>query len=196
MTSTPQPSIDWEKVEQALVDWATDVSTFETIWSEDGGPQPTRSYVELDWLVPPSTVGDDYWDDEADEDTEELLRTREGVRRGVLTVQVHAADKLAGRNAMAIADKLATSLGSDVIVTQFFEPARMAPWEVQPLRKGLIPTEDKKFVSRAAFDVVLGLAAGNGEVSETVGYIKSVGVTGTFADPPETPYSVTASITS
>jgi hypothetical protein len=196
MTLTPQPSIDWEKVEQALVDWASFVAGCEAIWAEDGGPQPTRTYVELDWLVPPSSVGDDYWDDEADTDTEELMRTREGVRRAVLTVQVHAALKLAGQNAMTIADKLASSLGSDGIVTQYFEPARMAPWEVQPLRKGALPTEDKKFVSRAAFDVVLGLAAGTGEPSETVGYIKSVGVSGTLQDPPETPYSVTASITS
>jgi hypothetical protein len=184
-TINQQPSIAWEVVEGALVEWVRGITGLEAIWAEDGGPQPDRPYVDLDWLQPPSKVGDDYFEDVVDEETEELARYLEGVREGIVTVQVHTSSKLAGENAMYFADLLATSLQSDGVRAKFFEPARMTPIDWQPLRKGSF-VEDKKSVSRAAFDVRFSMSAGNGQASERVGYIKSVAVTGVVSTPEET----------
>lgn len=180
MTSpVAQPSIAWEDVEQALVDWATSVTGCETIWQEEDGPQPTRPYVSLDWLVPPSGVGDDYFKDTAVTATQELERELQGVRRGVLTVNVHSDSTLAGRNAMAIADLLTSSLASESTLLAYFSPNRMACWGTEPMRKGSW-NEDGKSLSRAAFDMTLGFSAGVGLPSERVPYIASVAITATI----------------
>lgn len=194
MTVTVKPSIAWEDVEQALVDWASDITGLETIWAEDGGPQPDRPYVVLDWLVPPSTVGDDYLEDEVDEDTQEISRSLQGVRRSVLTVRVESSSVRAGasgRNAMYFADLLANSLSMDEVTTSRFHPVRMAPWDWQDVRKEDF-TEHGKAVSRAAFDLVLGFSAGTGEESARTERIMTVSITGTTSTPEEEYESATA----
>ena len=174
-----QPSIAWEEVEQSLIDWAQDMTGFEAIWVEENGPQPTRPYVSLDWLVPPSGVGEDHYVDTYDATTRSADRELQGVRRGMLTVQVHTDSSRAGESAMAQADKLINSLVSDEVILRYFAPVRMASWGNEPMRKGNW-LEDGKSVNRAAFDMRLGFSAGVGTVSERVGVIASVGLTGTI----------------
>lgn len=172
----PQPSIAWEEVEQALVDWASDMTGLETVWAEEDAPQPDRPYVLLDWTVPPSTVGEDYWSYEENTATKEVDRVLEGVRRSVLTVKVLASSTRAGENANYYVDLLANSLDSDSVVAKYFAPNRMAPWGAQPFQKGDF-AEDKKAISRAGFDMILGFAAGTGKSSERIGYITGASIT-------------------
>lgn len=191
---TPQPSIAWAEVEEALIEWARDTTGIEAIWMEDGGTQPTRPYVALDWLVPPSRMGDDYYSDTAVTATQELERVLDGVREATLTVQVFTDSKLAGSNAMYFCDILANSVFSPTIVQERFAPVRMAPWGVEPIRKGAF-AEDAKAISRAAFDMRLGFAAGTGEPAEIVPYIVSTSITGTVTNQSDE-IAVTASVTS
>ncbi len=184
-TFNTQPSIAWEDVEKALVDWVLGITSLQAIWAEDGGPQPNRPYVELDWLVPPSLVGEDYWSDEVDTDEKELARTIEGVRAATVTVQVHANSRkpgLTGQNAMYFADVLSNSLSSDTVTRTYFDPVRMAVWDIEALRKGAW-TEDKKPLSRTAFDVRFGFSAGTTASSERIGYITQVSLTGVVSTP-------------
>lgn len=194
MSANIQPSIDWEAIEQALVDWVRDVVKLEAIFTEDGGPQPNRPYVSLDWLVPPSSVGDDYWVQTTNATTKEIDRQIEGVRDSTLTVAVHTNSKAAGKNAMFYADVLANSLASDSIVRRWFYPVRMAPWDWEPIRKGSF-VEDTKTVSRAMFDMRLGFSAGVDQPSETIPYITRVALTGNVSTP-ETTFTKPLSVTS
>ncbi len=195
MSANVQPSLDWEATEQALVDWVRDVTALEAIFAEDGGPQPNRPYVTLDWLVPPSsTLGDDYWVDTENPTTGEIDRQLEGIRDSTLTVSVHTNSKTAGKNAMFYADILVNSLSSDSIIRKWFYPRRMAPWDWEPIRKGSF-IEDKKTVSRAMFDLRIGFAAGVPQTSETVPFIKRVALTGSVQTP-ETTFTESLSVTS
>jgi hypothetical protein len=195
MSRTPQPSIVWEDVEQALVDWAAEASGLEVIWAEENGPQPERPYVVLDWLSFPSAVGDDYFSDELDSDEEIIERSLEGVREATLNVQVYASSTRAGQNAAYYCDLLSNSLGSDTMVLEHFTPVRMAPWDWQAIAKGDF-AEDGKAISRAGFDIRLGFSAGTGAVSERVAVITNVALTGTFADPPATDLVSATAVTS
>lgn len=182
MTYTPQPSIAWEEVEQALVDWATEMTGLETVWAEENAPQPERPYITLDWLSLPAPIGDDYWSTEADEETKEIDRVMEGVRRATITVGVHAAETRPGRNANYFADLLVNSLHSDTVAARFFAPYRMAPWGTQAILKGQF-AEEGHAVSRASFDMTMGFAAGTGLPSERVGYITGASITATLSSP-------------
>lgn len=183
MTYVPQPSVAWEDVEQALVDWATDMTGLETVWAEEDAPQPTRPYVLLDWNVPPYPVGIDYFSQEEVAATKEIDQVLEGVRRSVLTVKVLSSSTRAGENANYYLDLLANSLDSDTVVSKYFAPNRMAPWDWSAFSKGDF-AEDKAAISRAGFDMILGFAAGTGKSSERIGYITGASITATFTAPP------------
>lgn len=182
MSITPQPSIAWEDVEAALVNWATDMLGIETIWEGENGPQPDRPYIGLDWLIPPATVGEDYFADEQDEDTGVLMRQLQGVRRAVVTVQAYSSSTRANENATYYLDLLANSLMSDAVVLKYFESVRMAPWDWTAARKGDF-AEDKHAISRGAIDVIFGFSAGIGQPSESVQPIETVALTGTTETP-------------
>lgn len=192
--STPQPSIDWEGVEQTLVDWVADVTGLEAIWAEEGGTQPDRPYAVLDWLQPPSAVGDDYFNATENTATHELERELQGVREATLTVRVDSASTRAGESAMYFCDLLANSLSDDNVVLTRFKPLRMAPWDWEAVRK-LPFVEEGKAVSRAAFDVKLGFSAGTGGIAQRVGYITKVSLTGSVTNETQT-QSLTAAVTS
>lgn len=192
---TPQPSIAWEDVEQALVDWATEATGLETVWAEENGPQPNRPYVKLDWLTYPTAIGDDYFVDTLDSTTNEIERALEGVREATVNVQVLSSSTRAGQNAAYYCDLLSNSLGSDGVVRDHFSPVRMAPWDWQSINKDAF-AEDDKAISRASFDLRLGFSAGIGLPSERVGIITSVSISGTISDPPATAYAQSVSITS
>lgn len=192
---TPQPSIAWEAVEQALVDWATETTGLEAIFAEENGPQPDRPYVVLDWLSFPSGIGDDYFVDTLDEDTDEIERALEGVREATINVQVFTESTRAGENAAYYCDILANSLGSDSVVRDHFSPVRMAPWDVQSISKGNF-AEDGRAISRAGFDIRFGFSAGTGQSSERAAIITSVALTGTISNPPITAYVSALSVTS
>lgn len=191
MTTVVNPSVDMEKVEAALVSWAEAVAGISAIFSEDDGAQPDRPYVELEWLRDPTQIGDDYYIDTAN--TEELILERQlaGVRDAVVTITVYSNSKLpgkAGRNASYFMDLLARSLNMDTIVTEFFEPARMAPWDWADINPGAF-IEDGRTVSRRAMDLRIGLAAGGvGEdgIDETVEYITGVTVEAIINTPTDT----------
>ncbi len=192
---TPQPSIAWEDVEQALVDWATEATGLETVWAEENGPQPTRPYVKLDWLTYPTAIGDDYFVDELDEETDEIDRVLEGVREATVNVQVLSSSTRAGQNAAYYCDLMANSLASDSVIRDHFSPVRMALWDTQSIQKDAF-AEDDKAISRASFDMRLGFSAGIGLPSERIGIILSIALTGTLSDPPATAYASATAITS
>ncbi len=190
---TPQPSIAWEDVEQALVDWASETTGLEVAWAEENAPQLDRPYVVLDWLSFPTAIGDDYFADTLDGD--EIERSLEGVRDATVNVQVHASSTRAGANAAYYCDLLANSLASDSVVLDHFAPVRMAPWDWQTISKGDF-AEDGKAVSRAGFDIRFGFSAGTGGTSERVAIISNVALTGTISDPPTAAYEQAISVTS
>ncbi len=182
----PQPSIAWEEVEQALIDWVSDMTGLETIWTEEDAPQPTRPYATLDWLQIPTPVGDDYWYVEtASTATQEVDMVLSGARRAVVTVNVHAAETRAGRNAAYFTDLLVNSLVGGRTSAQYFAPYRMAVWGVEPISKGDF-AEEGHVVSRAGFDLTLGFAAGTGQPSERIGYITSASITANLSSPERT----------
>lgn len=191
---TPQPSIAWDDVEAALVAWANEETGLETIWAEEDGPQPNRPFVVLDWLSPPAGVGEDYFDEVADETTLEVERSLQGVRAGTLTVRVETTSRQPNENALYYADILANSVVSNDVVSTHFKPNRMAPWGTQPPRKEDF-REGPKAIMRAAFDMRIGFSAGIGQPSETIPYITTVGITGTVTNVTDE-YAITASVTS
>ncbi len=180
MTYIAQPSIAWEAVEAALTDWAKDVTSLETVWSAEDGPQPDMPYVEFDWLVPPSGVGDDYYVDTVNED-DKLERELTGVRRAVLTVKVKSASTRPGSNAMYFVDLLTVSLNDEEVVAKYFAAVRSAPWDWADISPGDF-AQDKVAVSRAGIDLTIGFSAGIGQPSSVIDYIKGVAITGTISN--------------
>lgn len=194
MTFRPTSSILWKEVEQALIDWAQDMTGIVAIFGDDDGAQPDRPYVDLAWLQLPTQLGDDYFSDVLNADTGMVERTLEGVRDSTVTVTVHASSKLPGDNAAYYMDLLNNSLNSETVVAKYFSPVRMAPWNWEQINPGNF-IEDKHTKNTAAMDVQFGFAAGTGEASEEVYPIETVSITGDIATPATT-YSESHEITS
>lgn len=192
MTFVATPSIAWEDVEHALVDWAQEVTGLEVVWAEENAPQPTMPYVLLDWLVLPSGVGDDYFSQQEDAAASSVGLVLEGVRRGTLNVQVLSASTGPGRSAPYFVDLLINSLNADTINLGYFAPNRMAVWGNEPIDKGAFAM-DKTAISRAGVDLILGFAAGVGTPGETIGTIRNASVNATLSSPALT---ATLSVTS
>ncbi len=182
MSFTPQPSIAWEEVETSLADWAKDMTGLEVAWAEEDGPQPTAPYVSLEWLTPPSNPGgDDYYHDEVNAD-DELERTLNGNRRGVLTVRVESNSTRGGSNANYYVDLLLNSLNEEEVIAKYFTANNAAVWDWNQIAPGDF-ARDKKAVSRSGADIVIGFGAGVGVPSVVGGYIKAVAITGTVSTP-------------
>lgn len=192
MTFVATPSIAWEDVEHALIDWAQDVSGLEAVWAEENAPQPTMPYVVLDWLTPPNAVGEDYFSQEEVDATSSVGLVLEGVRRATLNVQVLSASTGPGRSANYFVDLLLNSLNADTITLDYFAPNRMAIWGFEPIAKGAFAM-DKTAISRAGVDVTLGFAAGIGQPGETISTIRNASITATLSSPALT---ATLSVTS
>lgn len=125
MTDPQFVPIDWLAIEQTLKGWFATVSGCETIWSEEGGPQPAYPYASLNILPGSGELG--ALDEQRIQPDGSLMVV--GRRDFVLSCQIHVGDqsRYALSNARARADAVIASLSLPQ-VTQELEAVNLGVW--------------------------------------------------------------------
>lgn len=161
MTVAVASPIAWADVEAALIAWAQGVCPELTavIFGRQNGPQPDRPYVVLDTVSLAQLGSDDirYEFVAINPPLEQHKVTIAGQRRWALSVNVIAATGGPSAHALSFAERLRTSLALPGVLDPLLaeEISVIDAGDVQDLTA----LEDTEWVSRAQFDLTLGLAA-------------------------------------
>lgn len=126
MTAPLFVPIDWAAIERALKGWFATVSGCETIWAEEGGPQPAYPYASLNILPGPGVQG--ALDEQRIQPDGSLKVV--GRRDFILSGQINVGDqeRYALANARTRADAIVASLSLPQFLDQL-SAVNLGVWE-------------------------------------------------------------------
>jgi hypothetical protein len=145
-------AINWSALEDAIYDWAAQVSGLTTRWADQKIPQPQGDYLLLQHTAGPIPLGSfDARDEVYVAEDDEIEHRVQGQRELVVTFQVFTAVTTGASQARAILGKLQTSLNKPSIL------ATLAGKELVVVNIGdvqvLNAIEEADFEGRATMDV-------------------------------------------